>query len=42
MNGYEKHSDDYGGPEPGWGTWVMVAVIGVIVLGSIVLGHFLS
>jgi hypothetical protein len=32
MNGYEKHSKDYGGPPPGWGT---VALI-VIIVGGLV------
>lgn len=38
MNGYERHSDDYGGPPTGWGTRLMIAlVIGAIVVLVVVL-----
>ena len=34
MNGYEKHSDDYGGPNPGWGTLALItALVVVLVIG---------
>jgi hypothetical protein len=42
MNGYEKHSNDYGGPKPGWGTVIFaVALVAIpigILIGSIILG----
>ena len=33
MNGYEKHSRDYGGPLPGWGTvLLLIIIVGLIVV----------
>ena len=34
MNGYEKHSSDYGGPTPGWGTLVLtVTLVAILAIG---------
>lgn len=36
MNGYEKHSRDYGGPPPGWGTdLLMIVVVGLIAAPAV-------
>ena len=32
MNGYEKHSKDYGGPPPGWGTKLMIIGVATIIV----------
>lgn len=43
MNGYEKHSRDYGGPPPGWGTnLLMIGVVALIAVPVIlrVIGFF--
>ena len=37
MNGYERNSEDYGGPPVGWGTWlILVVMIGAVVMSVIV------
>jgi len=41
MNGYEKYSDDYGGPPPGWGTKALAIICGAVlagVIGALILG----
>ena len=38
MNGYERHSKDYGGPPVGWATRLMVIVVIGIVAGSAIIG----
>lgn len=37
MNGYEKHSRDYGGPPPGWGTDLLMVVVVALVAVPVVL-----
>lgn len=38
MNGYERHSRDYGGPPVGWGSWLILGVIIGVVASYLVLG----
>jgi hypothetical protein len=37
MNGYEKHSKDYGGPPPGWATVMFAIALVAVIVGSIML-----
>lgn len=36
MNGYEKHSKDYGGRPPGWGTVAMIVIVVGVIVGLVV------
>lgn len=40
MNGYERFSDDYGGPPAGWGTWLMLAIMVGTVMALVIIGFW--